>query len=85
MTEAVEGLKKLKPAPLRINEDAALIQQANYEEHLDSAQGLRPSIIEAIAERMDWKLDLYKRIAGAAREARDHREQHLGPVDHEAV
>ncbi|MDP3247134.1 MAG: 3-hydroxyacyl-CoA dehydrogenase NAD-binding domain-containing protein, partial [Polaromonas sp.] len=35
VTRAVEGLKKLKPAPLGVPEDAALIQQANYEEHMD--------------------------------------------------
>jgi hypothetical protein len=56
------GLKKLKPAPLGVAEDAVLIQQANYEEHLELAQGC-DLIIEAIAERMDWKLDLYKKIA----------------------
>ena len=64
VTKAVEGLKKLKPAPLGIAEDAALIQQANYEEHLDLLKDC-DLIIEAIAERMDWKLDLYKRIAPA--------------------
>lgn len=64
VTKAVEGLKKLKPAPLGIPEDAALIQQANYEEHLDLLKEC-DLIIEAIAERMDWKLDLYKRIAPA--------------------
>jgi 3-hydroxyacyl-CoA dehydrogenase len=60
--KAVEGLKKLKPAPLGVAEDAALIQPANYEEHM----GLLAEcdlVIEAIAERMDWKLDLYKKIA----------------------
>src|SRR3954466_13377057 len=35
VTKAVEGLKKLKPAPLGAADDAALIQQANYEEHLE--------------------------------------------------
>ena len=35
VTRAVEGLKKLKPAPLGIPEDAAHIVQANYEEHMD--------------------------------------------------
>ena len=60
--KAVEGLKKLKPAPLGVAEDAALIQQANYEENLDLLAGC-DLIIEAIAERMDWKLDLYKKIA----------------------
>ena len=64
VTKAVEGLKKLKPAPLGIPEDAALIEQANYEEHLDKLKDC-DLIIEAIAERMDWKLDLYKRIAPA--------------------
>jgi len=64
VTKAVEGLKKLKPSPLGIPEDAALIQQANYEEHLDLLKDC-DLIIEAIAERMDWKLDLYKRIAPA--------------------
>ena len=62
VTKAVEGLKKLKPTPLGIPEDAALIQQANYEEH---SEWLRDCdlIIEAIAERLDWKLDLYTKIA----------------------
>src|SRR5215203_160266 len=35
VAKAVDGLKKLKPAPLGVAEDAALIGQANYEEHLD--------------------------------------------------
>ena len=64
VTKAVEGLKKLKPAPLGIPEDAALIQQANYEEHLDLLKDC-DLIIEAIAERMDWKLALYQKIAPA--------------------
>src|SRR4249920_3253876 len=62
VTKAIEGLKKLKPAPLALPENAALIQQANYEEHLDVLAGC-DLIIEAIAERMDWKLDLYTKIA----------------------
>src|SRR5450755_1475978 len=64
VSKAVEGLKKLKPAPFGIAEDAVLIQQANYEDNLDQLRGC-DLIIEAIAERMDWKLDLYKRIAPA--------------------
>ena len=62
VTRAVEGLKKLKPSPLGVADDAALIGQANYEEHLDQLAEC-DLIIEAIAERMDWKLDLYRRIA----------------------
>ena len=62
VTRAVDGLKKLKPSPLGVAEDAALIQQANYEEHMDLLKDC-DLVIEAIAERMDWKLDLYKKIA----------------------
>jgi 3-hydroxyacyl-CoA dehydrogenase len=64
VTRAVDNLKKLKPAPLGVPEDAALIQPANYEEHL-ALLGQCDLVIEAIAERMDWKLDLYQKIAGA--------------------
>ncbi len=62
VTKAVENLKKMKPAPLGVAEDAVLIQQANYEEHLEELRGC-DLIIEAIAERLDWKEDLYKKIA----------------------
>lgn len=60
--KAIENLKKLKPAPLGVAEDAALITPANYEEHL-ALLGECDLVIEAIAERMDWKLDLYTKIA----------------------
>jgi 3-hydroxyacyl-CoA dehydrogenase len=62
VTKAVDGLKKLKPSPLGVAADASLIGQANYEEHLEQLRDC-DLIIEAIAERMDWKLDLYKKIA----------------------
>ncbi len=62
VTKAIEGLKKLKPAPLGVASDAELIQAANYEQHLDLLKDC-DLIIEAIAERMDWKRDLYQKIA----------------------
>ncbi|AXA93839.1 3-hydroxyacyl-CoA dehydrogenase/enoyl-CoA hydratase family protein [Massilia sp. YMA4] len=60
--KAIEGLKKLSPAPLGDKEDAALIQVANYEDNLDQLADC-DLIIEAIAERLDWKHDLYKKVA----------------------
>src|SRR5689334_22028177 len=60
--KAIEGLKKLKPAPLGIAEDAAFIEPANYEDNPDRLLEC-DLVIEAIAERMDWKLDLYRKVA----------------------
>ena len=60
--KAIANLKKLKPSPIGVAEDADLIQPANYEEHLKLLKQC-DLVIEAIAERMDWKLDLYTKIA----------------------
>ncbi|MEJ8823962.1 3-hydroxyacyl-CoA dehydrogenase/enoyl-CoA hydratase family protein [Variovorax humicola] len=62
VTRAIDNLKKLKPAPLGDVADAALIEVANYEDDL-ARLGECDLVIEAIAERMDWKLDLYRKIA----------------------
>ncbi|MFA5682073.1 MAG: 3-hydroxyacyl-CoA dehydrogenase NAD-binding domain-containing protein [Hydrogenophaga sp.] len=62
VTRAVDNLKKLKPSPLGVAADADLIRAANYEEHMDLLREC-DLVIEAIAERMDWKLDLYQKIA----------------------
>jgi 3-hydroxyacyl-CoA dehydrogenase len=59
---AIENLKKLSPAPLGNKDDAGLIEVANYEDDLALLAGC-DLIIEAIAERMDWKHDLYKKVA----------------------
>src|SRR3954470_8041004 len=59
---AIENLKKLSPAPLGNKDHAALIEVANYEDDLEQLREC-DLIIEAIAERMDWKHDLYKKVA----------------------
>jgi 3-hydroxyacyl-CoA dehydrogenase len=59
---AIEQLKKLKPAPLGVKEDADCIIAANYEDDIALLSEC-DLIIEAIAERMDWKHDLYKKVA----------------------
>ncbi len=59
---AIDNLKKLKPAPLADVRDADLIQPANYGEHMELLREC-DLVIEAIAERMDWKVDLYQKIA----------------------
>jgi 3-hydroxyacyl-CoA dehydrogenase len=60
--KAIQHLGKLSPAPLATKELAAAITPADYDEHLDALQDC-DFVIEAIAERMDWKLDLYKKVA----------------------
>ena len=59
--KAIENLKKLKPAPLGLSRDASFIQAANYEDDLDLLSGC-DLIIEAIAERLDWKHALYEKV-----------------------
>ena len=60
--KAIANLQKLSPAPLADKNVAATIIPANYDEDLDHLKDV-DLVIEAIAERMDWKLDLYKKIA----------------------
>jgi 3-hydroxyacyl-CoA dehydrogenase len=60
--KAIANLGKLSPAPLAEKSRASAITPANYDEHLDLLKDC-DLIIEAIAERLDWKLDLYKKIA----------------------
>jgi len=59
---AIDNLKKLSPAPLGDADLAAAIVPANYDDHLELLGGC-DLVIEAIAERMDWKHDLYKKVA----------------------
>ncbi len=59
---AVERLKKLRPAPLATPSLAGWIRAADYDSDMALLQDCE-LVIEAIAERMDWKRDLYRRIA----------------------
>lgn len=60
--KAIANLGKLSPAPLASKALAEAITPANYESGLEQLRDC-DLIIEAIAERMDWKQDLYKKIA----------------------
>ena len=62
VNKALDGLKKLQPGPLASKGRLQHIDAANYEEHL-ALLGECDLVIEAIAERMDWKNDLYAKIA----------------------
>ena len=60
--KSLDGLKRMQPSPLVTRDKLQYIDAANYEEHLELLSGC-DLIIEAIAERMDWKNDLYSKIA----------------------
>ncbi len=62
VTRAIASMVKLSPAPFAVKERAELIQPANYDQHLEELRSC-DLLIEAIAERPDWKADLYQRIA----------------------
>ncbi|STX29024.1 3-hydroxyacyl-CoA dehydrogenase [Legionella beliardensis] len=59
--KAIANLNKLKPSPVATSDTASLIQAKNYSDDLNELTTC-DLIIEAIAERMDWKEDLYKKI-----------------------
>lgn len=55
VTRAVEGLKKLKPSPLGVASDAALIGQANYEElRRPLSIPLRSTLIQSSLTNRAW-------------------------------
>ncbi len=60
--KALEGLKKLEPSPLASPAKLNYIQSANYEQNLELLRDC-DLVIEAIAERVDWKSDLYRKVA----------------------
>jgi len=60
--KAIANLARLSPAPLASKSFGELITPANYNDGLELLRGC-DLIVEAIAERMDWKQALYRRIA----------------------
>ncbi len=62
VNKALDNLRKLDPAPAASPAKISFIQPANYEQHLEKLREC-DLIIEAIAERIDWKSDLYKKVA----------------------
>ena len=85
VTKAIEGLKKLKPAPLGVPEDAALIQAGQLRRAPRPAEGLRPG---HRGDRRAHGLEARPVQAASRRHVAPHAivaSQHLGPVDHQAV
>ena len=62
VNRALDVLKKLDPAPVSSPAKIAFIEAANYEQHLELLREC-DLVIEAIAERMDYKSELYQRVA----------------------
>jgi 3-hydroxyacyl-CoA dehydrogenase len=62
VNKALDGLKKLEPSPLASPAKINFIATANYDQHLEQLRDC-DLVIEAIAERMDWKSDLYHKVA----------------------
>lgn len=60
--KALDGLKKLNPKPLALEKNIEYIEIGNYDDSLNSLAGC-DLIIEAIAERLDLKENLYHKIA----------------------
>ena len=60
--KAIENLRRLEPSPLATAARASHIAPANYEQHLPLLRDC-DLVIEAISERIDWKADLYRKIA----------------------
>ena len=62
VNKAIANLGKLKPSPLATPQTALYLKARNYDDNLADLSSC-DLIIEAIAERLDWKEALYQRIS----------------------
>jgi 3-hydroxyacyl-CoA dehydrogenase len=62
--KSIGALGKQQPPPLGTRDLADFIEPANYAEHLGRLAQC-DLVIEAIAERLDWKTELYRKVAPA--------------------
>ncbi|PKO57046.1 MAG: 3-hydroxyacyl-CoA dehydrogenase [Betaproteobacteria bacterium HGW-Betaproteobacteria-21] len=62
VNKALASLKKLDPAPFAARDRVSYVEAANYGSDL-ARLGECDLVIEAIAEKMEWKLDLYAKVA----------------------
>jgi len=62
VTKAIAGLARQEPAPLGTKDRAFAIEACNYGADLARLAEC-DLVIEAIAERLDWKRDLYEKIS----------------------
>ena len=58
----IEKATKIKPKAFYSKKDVSLIEACNYDDHLEKLKECE-WVIEVIAERLDWKKDLYKKIS----------------------
>ncbi|MES9988571.1 MAG: 3-hydroxyacyl-CoA dehydrogenase NAD-binding domain-containing protein, partial [Candidatus Thiodiazotropha endolucinida] len=60
--KAIKSLVKQKPEPLAMATNASRITPCNYDDDLEKLTDC-DLVIEAIAEKMEWKSDLYHKIS----------------------
>lgn len=61
LDNSMKTLKKLKPNPASSSNTLSMIELANYDDNLDKLHDC-DLIVEAIAERIDWKIALFEKI-----------------------
>ena len=75
--KGLEGLTKLKPAPLYKPKNSELVTACNYDDHVKKL-GEVDLVIEAVAERLDIKHAVYNNIISHLKETVILTSTHLG-------